>query len=110
MNEIAVRSAPSLSEKMQYAKALAQSNLLPASYRQQPANVLLAIEMGESLGLVPIQAINSIHVIEGKPSASADLIAALIRRAGHKLRVEVDAEKLVATSTLIRKDDPEFPF
>lgn len=38
--------------EMQYAKALASSDLVPRAFRGQPANVLLAVSMGRALGLV----------------------------------------------------------
>ena len=50
------------------------------------------MEYGEMLGLSPMAAITGVHVIEGKPTASAGLISALVRRAGHKLRVRGDAK------------------
>jgi hypothetical protein len=53
-------------------------------------------------------AITGVHVIEGKPSASSALISALVRRAGHKLRVKGDAVRAVAQ--VIRADDPEYAF
>jgi hypothetical protein len=109
MNEIVKHQAPaSLPEKMQYAQAFAASGLLPAQYRRQPANLLYALEYAESLGLHPMAAITGIHVIEGKPSASSALISALVRRAGHKLRVHGDDAKAVAQ--IVRADDPEFTF
>lgn len=100
--------AASLPEKMQYAKALAASGMLPGQYRQQPANLLYALEYAESLGLHPMAAITGIHVIEGKPSASAALISALVRRAGHKLRVRGNDTEAVAQ--IIRSDDPDYTF
>jgi hypothetical protein len=106
--EIAVPPPTSLESKMRYAQALATSNLLPKQYQRQPANLLFALEYADALGVSPIHAITSIHVISGKPSASADLIAALIRRAGHKLRVTGD--DTTARAVLIRHDDPEFEF
>lgn len=100
--------ALSLPEKMEYAKALAVASLLPKQYQQNPGNLLFAMEYAEALNIQPIHAITSIHVIEGKPSASADLIAATIRRAGHKLRITGDDTKAVAQ--LIRADDPDFTY
>ncbi|MFI5687837.1 hypothetical protein [Streptomyces sp. NPDC051636] len=97
-----------LPEKMQYAKALAESGMLPGQYRKQPANLLYALEYAESLGLHPMAAITGIHVIEGKPSASAALISALVRRAGHKLRVRGNDQEAVAQ--IIRADDPDYTF
>lgn len=108
--DVAVRAdmATAIPAKIQYAKALAQSGLLPEAYRGQPANILWALEYGEALGLLPITAITGVHVIQGKPTASAALISALVRRAGHRLRVTGNDEKAVAE--IVRKDDPDFVF
>lgn len=106
--EVAIRQGMTLSDKITYAKALAESNLLPTQYRKNPANLLFALEYAEALGVAPIHAITSIHVIEGKPSASADLIGTMVRRAGHRLRVTGDDTQAVAQ--IIRADDPDFTF
>jgi hypothetical protein len=107
---VMTHSSGSLEAKMQFARALAAASLLPRQYQQNPGNVLIAMELGEALGIPAIQAINSIHVIEGKPSASADLMAALVRKAGHKLRVTVSRNPLHVVATLVRADDPDYPF
>ncbi|MEK2479011.1 hypothetical protein [Streptomyces noursei] len=98
----------SVESKLDYCKAFAASGLLPRQFRGQPANLLYAVEYAESLGLHPMVAITGVHVIEGKPTASAALISALVRRAGHRLRVTGDAT--AATAQIIRADDPEFVF
>ena len=115
MSELAViqpNATPALPEQVNFARMLADASLLPRAYQRQPANVLLAMQMGYALGLSPVDAINSIHVIEGKPSMSADLMAALVRRAGHKLRIREEATQdgPRVTATLIRRDDPDFEF
>jgi hypothetical protein len=107
---VITHSSGSLEAKMQFARALATASLLPKQYQQNPGNVLIAMEFGDALGIPAIQAINSIHVIEGKPSASADLMAALVRKAGHKLRVTVTRKPLRVVAQLIRADDPDNPF
>jgi hypothetical protein len=66
------------------------------------------VEFGEMLGLAPMAAITGVHVIEGKPTASAGLISALVRRAGHKLRLKGDGRS--ATCQIMRSDDPDFVF
>lgn len=114
MTELAHRApqqvAPvmNMNDKMQYAQALAQASLLPKQYQRNPGNVLLAMELGESLGIPPIQAITTVHVIEGKPSASAALISMLVRRAGHQFRIKGDDKS--ATAEIVRHDDPEFTY
>ena len=108
MTELAIPDQ--LHAQMQYAKALAASNLLPKAYQQQPANVLLALDLGRSIGISPAQALAAIAVVNGRPTMSASLQAALVRRAGHKLRVSVLDEPLAATAELTRADDPDFTF
>lgn len=108
MSEVVVHDPSALVAKMDYAKSLSHSNLLPKSYQGNPANLLFALEYADALGVQPIHAITSIHVISGKPTASADLMASVVRRAGHKLRVTGD--DTYAEATLIRADDPDFAF
>ncbi|MEV5509026.1 hypothetical protein [Streptomyces orinoci] len=98
----------SVESKLDYCKAFAASGLLPRQFRGQPANLLYAVEYAESLGLHPMVAITGVHVIEGKPTASAALISALVRRAGHRLRIKGDATCAVAQ--IIRTDDPDWTF
>lgn len=97
-----------LTASVDYARKLSASDLLPKNYQGKPQNVLLAVEYGRSIGLDPVTAIQMTHVVSGKPTASAQLVGALVRRAGHKLRVRGDAT--TATCKIIRADDPEFTF
>lgn len=96
-----------LATQMEYSKVIAQSDLLPVAYRGKPANVLLAVGLGEAMGLAPAEALSRIDVIQGKPTASAELIAANVRKAGHTLRLEVNENPPAARCTIIRADDPE---
>ena len=105
--EIAPRD--DLHTRMEYAKALAVSDLLPAAYRGKPANVLVAIEYGRALGIEPMAAIQGVSVIQGKPTASAQLVGALVRRAGHRLRI-IKHDSGAVEAQIIRRDDPEFTF
>ena len=106
--EITPRTPQGLAEKQGWAQTLAASNLLPPAYQQQPANLFLAAEYADTLGIPRIAAVTGIHVIQGKPSMSADLMAAQVRRAGHKLRVKASDTEAVAQ--LVRADDPDFTY
>lgn len=113
MTEIAVRDEGTLQERLAYAETLADADLLPRQYRQKPANVLYAVDYGRSLGLDAVQAMNSVHVIEGRPAPSSGLIGAMARKAGHRLRVRVEYDQQgspVAIAQIIRSDDPEWTF
>lgn len=108
MSELVPHSASELTAQMDFARALASGDILPAAYRDKPANVLVAIGLGQSMGLSPAESLYRIDVIGGKPTASAELIAANVRKAGHKLRVRVDEAAQSVTASIVRADDPEF--
>lgn len=110
--EIAVQQVPrgaDLDQRIRYAQHIAQSGLLPAAYRGRPANVLVAIETGNMLGIAPMAALHNIFVVDGKPTLSAALMGALVRRAGHKFRVWAEGEDK-AIAELVRADDPGFTY
>lgn len=97
-------------DQLALAQELSNAQLLPRQYQRNPGNLLYAIQYAEALGIHPIAAITGIHVIEGKPTASAQLIGGLVRRAGHKLRVTFDRNTSTATARIVRADDPDFVF
>src|SRR5689334_6301227 len=68
------------------AKVLVSSRLLPDSV-QTPEAATAIILKGRELNIPPMQAFASINIIKGKPTLSAELMAALVYRAGHSLRV-----------------------
>lgn len=98
-----------LQERADYIARLAPSTILPTAYRGNAANAFVAAETGAALGLEPLQALASIAVINGRATLSSDLMAAVIRRAGHTLRIVENSPESV-TATLIRADDISFEF
>lgn len=97
-----------MTEVMDYARAVSTASMLPDTYRGKPADIMLAVGLGQSMGLSPAESLYRIAVIKGKPTASAELIAANVRKAGHRLRVIGDDTS--ATATIVRADDPDFEF
>ena len=97
-----------LAEQMEYARVISSASLLPPAYRGKPADVLIAMGLGQAMGLSPVESLYRIDVIQGKPTASAELIAANVRRAGHVLRVRVDEQAQSVVATIIRVDDPGY--
>ena len=55
-----------LSDQIQKAKLLADSSILPESYRQKPSNLLWAMELADALDVSLAQAITGITVIQSK--------------------------------------------
>lgn len=95
-------------DHLQHAQAVAQSSLIPDGYRNQPANVLWAMDLADALGVPFPQVMQSMVVMHDRMTMSADLMAAVVRRAGHKLRVR--EQGMSVTASLVRKDDPDYEF
>ena len=98
-----------LQERAAYIARIAPSTIIPTAYRGNPANAFVAAETGAALGLEPLQSLASIAVINGRATLSADLMAAVIRRAGHTLRI-IENNPESVTAILIRDDDKTFKF
>ncbi len=100
------RPIQSLDEAYRLAANLAQAGLMPRDLRGKPPDVLAILLYGQDLGLSPMQSVQGIYVVEGRPSLSAQLWLALIRRAGHKVSVlEHTAE--TCTVHIVRGDTGE---
>jgi hypothetical protein len=67
-----------IDEGYQLAKLLVASGLMPRGV-QRPEAAFAIIAAGRELGLTAMQSLRSIHIIEGKPTLSADLVAALCK-------------------------------
>jgi hypothetical protein len=66
------------------AKALASSALVPKEYQGQGglANTLVAMEIAQRMGLSPLQVMQNLHIIHGRPSWSSQFIIAMINGCG----------------------------
>jgi hypothetical protein len=67
-----------LEEAVMLANTLAKSTLL-AQEMQNPANVLLVLGYARSLRIAPFAALRLCQIIQGKPTLSADGLAAVVR-------------------------------
>lgn len=66
---------------------------VPAAYYNKPDNVLAAWLYGRALGFDLTTSMRMIHVVDGKPTLSAEAMLALVRRAGHSVSGEMSAER-----------------
>lgn len=84
MSEIAVKqsfnlSPQSLDEALRFADILATSDIIPKDFIGKPGNIIVAIQWGMELGLPPLQAMQNIAIINGRPSLWGDAVIALVR-------------------------------
>jgi hypothetical protein len=65
-------------------KALASSALVPKDYQGQNglANTLVAMEIAGRMGLSPLQVMQNLHIIHGRPSWSSQFIIAMVNGCG----------------------------
>ncbi|WP_413936940.1 hypothetical protein [Nitrospira sp. BLG_1] len=61
-----------ISEMQAFALYLANSTLVPPDYKGKPNSCLVAIQYGAEIGLLPMQAVQSIAVINGRPCLWGD--------------------------------------
>jgi hypothetical protein len=96
-----------MTEAMEFSKILATSNMVPVAYKGKPQDILVAIGWGYEVGLQPMQALQNIAVINGKPSVYGDAALALVkadsRCAGVKEWIEGEGDDMIAHCLVKRR-------
>lgn len=72
-----------LKTKLDFCELILKSGMVPFAYKT-PQQVLVAVLYGQELGFSPMQSLQTINVIQGVPSLSANGIKAKILQAGGK--------------------------
>lgn len=70
------------------AQQIARTEFVPVALRGKPEAVMAAILTGHEVGLPPMASLSKIHVIEGRPTLSAEAMRALVLSLGHELWFE----------------------
>lgn len=68
-----------LTEAIQFSDMLANSSMVPKAYQGKPQDILVCVQWGYEMGLAPMQALQNIAVINGKPSVYGDAMMALVQ-------------------------------
>jgi hypothetical protein len=97
-----------LGQAMEMARLLANSKMVPKTYQGDPGSILAAVQMGAEVGLSPMQALQNIASINGRPSLWGDGMLAVVM--GHRDFVGIEEMDLAeiksaqsATCTIHRK-------
>ena len=69
----------SFDDAFRFAKMVAASEFAPKDFRNKPESCLLAIQHGSEVGLSPMQSLQSIAVINGRPTIWGDAALALVQ-------------------------------
>lgn len=98
----------SIEEAERLSQIMCKANILPEHFRNKPADVFVAISYGLEVGLTPINALQSIYVVHGRPGMYADAMVALVLASGKAMYFRtVEATDTEATVETLRRGDPE---
>lgn len=114
-NEVAVSAnngfmiVQNLAQAKECAKIIASSGFCPKSFQGKPDDVLVALQMGSELGLKPMQALQNIAIINGRPALFGDAMVAVCRQAPNfeYIHEEYDEKDNSYTCRAKRKGEPE---
>jgi hypothetical protein len=80
-------------EIMSIGKAFAESGMFPDT--KSAAQAIVKIQAGQEIGIPPFAAMSGIHIIQGKPTIGAGVIAAIVKGSGkYDYRVKESTEKI----------------
>jgi hypothetical protein len=83
MSNISVyNDAGSFEHAQRVAKSLSASKLVPATYQNNIADCLVALETANRLGMSPMMVMQNLHIIHGRPSWSAAFLISAINQSG----------------------------
>lgn len=84
---------------------IAGTDFVPPGLRNNKPAILACVATGRSIGIPDMTALRSIHIIDGKPTFSAELMVQLVRRRGHSIVGEMGEG--LCTVTGIRADNQD---
>jgi hypothetical protein len=88
-NDVVVQSRPAgqvvnyspqnLGELMKWAEQISKSDLCPKDFKNKSGDIVIAVQWGDELGLKPLQSLQNIAVINGRPSIWGDSLIGIVR-------------------------------
>jgi len=97
-----------MEEAEKFSEMIANSAICPPDYKGKPGDILVCMQMGSEVGLKPMQSLQNIAVINGRPSIWGDAIPALIKIHPKFISMEewFDENLEIAYCTITRKGEP----
>jgi hypothetical protein len=98
-------------DAFRFSKLVATSDFAPKDFRGKPESCLLAIQHGAELGLSPMQSLQSIAVVNGRPSVYGDTALAVCKGSPVcewvRETIEGEGEHMVAVCQAKRRGDAQ---
>ena len=104
-------SLQSVADAMKFGEMVSSSDFAPKDFRGKPASCMLAIQCGAEIGLAPLQSLQSIAVVNGRPSVYGDAALALVKASPVceyvTESIEGDGDQMTAICTAKRRGYPQ---
>lgn len=99
-----------MDDALKFGRILANSQFAPKDFQGKPESCVLAIQHGAEIGLGPMQAIQSVAVINGRPAIWGDAALALVMASPVceyvRERIDGDGEQAIAICEAKRRGYP----
>lgn len=100
-------SPQNFDQALTFCGYLADSDLVPKDFKGKPANCLIAMQWGAELGLKPLQALQNLAIINGRPALWGDAVIALVRSSPLCEFISETDDGNTATCRVKRRGEPE---
>lgn len=97
----------SFDQAIRFSEMIADSDMVPKDFKGKPGNCLIAIQWGHEVGMQPLQALQNIAVINGRPAMWGDALMALVRASSLCEYITETDDGHTATIRGKRKGQPE---
>lgn len=99
----------SFNQLMDFANIVSNSGMVPKDYKGNPGNIIVAVQMGVEIGLKPMQALQNISVINGRPSVWGDALLAIVKNSSvcEYIHESYSPDGLTAICKVKRKKEDE---
>lgn len=72
-------SPQTFEQAVKFSHMLADSDFVPKDFKGKPGNCLIAMQWGAEIGLKPLQSLQNLAVINGRPALWGDSVIAIVR-------------------------------
>ena len=99
-----------LEEALKFAELISKSSMVPVSFQGKPGDIVVAMQLGREINLGPIQSLQNITVINGRPCLWGDALLALAQRhpCFEYIQETFDDSTNTAQCKIKRKGYPEY--
>ena len=96
-----------MAEALEFSRMLSTSSFIPKDFHGKPGDILVAIQWGMEIGLAPLQALQNIAVINGRPTIWGDAALGIVQAhpeyVRHEEGVKGEGDNMTGWHTITRK-------